>query len=165
MTGQHKAWCPGSAVTPSRAGDERGDGQYENQILPSGSPDILVKQYQRQERFMSEVRALRLLGAHGLSPLARESCAEHLAVRIERVAGKPLAGPLVLGSPSEERFAGRLGGTRATASCGAVSWRRRTVEQAGRRLLAGLPPATSRPSDRGTTSADALLRRAADMDR
>ncbi|WP_380836417.1 aminoglycoside phosphotransferase family protein [Streptomyces cremeus] len=69
-----------------------------------------MKQYQRQERFMSEVRALRLLGAHGLSPLARESCAEHLAVRIERVAGKPLAGPLVLGSPSEERFAGRLGG-------------------------------------------------------
>ncbi|MFJ8954971.1 aminoglycoside phosphotransferase family protein [Streptomyces sp. NPDC102383] len=68
-----------------------------------------MKQYQRRERFESEVRALRVLGTHGLSPLARESCAEHLAIHIERVAGRPLAGPLVAGSPVEEGVGERLG--------------------------------------------------------
>ncbi|MFJ9174951.1 aminoglycoside phosphotransferase family protein [Streptomyces sp. NPDC102360] len=68
-----------------------------------------MKQYQRWERFESEVRALRILDAHGLSPLLREACAEHCAVRIERVAGKTLAGPLVVGSPGEEGVGERLG--------------------------------------------------------
>ncbi|MBC9718000.1 aminoglycoside phosphotransferase family protein [Streptomyces sp. TRM66268-LWL] len=69
---------------------------------------MLIKQYAREERFTSEVRALLILGPHGLSPQAKAVCAEHRTLLMTRTEGRPLR-EVLLGGRDDERIAAQLG--------------------------------------------------------
>jgi NAD(P)-dependent dehydrogenase (short-subunit alcohol dehydrogenase family)/aminoglycoside phosphotransferase (APT) family kinase protein len=84
-----------------------GDRGYENSVtaLPDGA--ILVKGYQRSERFRSEVLALRLLAPAGLSPRLVATCERHQTLAMTRLEALPLAGPLD-GGPDSRRLASAI---------------------------------------------------------
>lgn len=70
------------------------DGGYENSLttLPGGT--MLIKGYQRNERFRSEAQALRLLAPAGLSPRLVATCETHRTLAMTRLEATPLPGPL-----------------------------------------------------------------------
>lgn len=106
MTQCERQWCPGSVSGMLRR-SLTGDGGYENSVtaLPGGA--ILVKGYQRSERFRSEVLALRLLAPAGLSPRLVATCERHRTLAMTRLEALPLAGPLD-GGPDNRRLAAAI---------------------------------------------------------
>ena len=106
MTQCDREWCPGSVSDMPRR-SLTGDGGYENSVtaLPGGA--ILVKGYQRSERFRSEARALRLLAPAGLSPRLVATCETHRTLAMTRLEAVALPGPLD-GGPDNGRLASAI---------------------------------------------------------
>lgn len=108
MTRCVEAWCPGSLAATSGGDDRRSDGEYENHIAGNDAPGVIIKQYEREARFDTEVLALRLLAPLGLSPELRGLCTDHRTVRMSRIAAAPLARSLI-GEADDERTAAAIG--------------------------------------------------------